>query len=393
VTEAPEGAGAAELPESTTVEPTVDVIVPVHASARPVRRLAESVLTANEAPVRITFVCHNIEPERIAVSLGEFAADPRVRLLAFRDSTRSPAGPFNHGLDAATGAFVTKIDSDDALEKGAIDAWLHVQQRTGADVVMARMVVDETGAEIFTPPVRPKPLRPRASAGLDPVRDRLAYRTSVMGLVSRRVLDRARAIEGLESGEDIEQSLRLWFTTPTVVIADRAPAYRVHGGADDRVTGAARPIADEFAWLSRLESSPWFAALTDRERASIGLKLIRIHLFGAVANRGAEGLASADRETLADVALRLVRIAGDGIGALSIADARLLSLIRSGTAEPDALAAAAAARRRFTHPNALIAARATSTFGVGGPVRLAAAFWWAGRRGIRYLTAARRPRR
>ena len=59
---------------------------------------------------------------------------------AHSDRTRSPAGPFNHGLDLATGGLTAALmGSDDEVAIGAIDDWLGAAARYGADVVVPRL--------------------------------------------------------------------------------------------------------------------------------------------------------------------------------------------------------------------------------------------------------------
>src|SRR5690606_32966540 len=107
------------------------------------------------------------------------AADTRVRLISLIDGIPSPAGPINAGLDAATAPFTSLLGSDDLYEPGAIDAWLEVQRRGRADVVIPR-VSTHSGNTLRTPPTRPF-----RTHRLDGVRDRLSYRTVQLGLVSR----------------------------------------------------------------------------------------------------------------------------------------------------------------------------------------------------------------
>lgn len=360
--------------------PDVDVIVPVHAATRPVDRLAASILDSTVSEIRITFVCHNIATAMIATALGTYAGSDRIRLLAFRDDTRSPAGPFNHGLDAATAPFVVKVDSDDTLEGGAIDSWLELARRTGSQAVIARMVVAETGAEYSTPPTR---LGRRTQ--LDPVRDRLSYRTSTMGLIATELFRRAPAIEGLVTGEDIEQSLRLWFSNARLALASRSPAYLVHGGADDRVTETQLSLGDEFAWLPRLVGNDWFRALPDAARRSIALKLIRVQLFGAVSNRpDPHRWSVADRRALMDAARALAEPAGSAVGSLSIADRRLLRRILDPAVAVETILDAAVARRRFGHPWTVLPSNFLRLADREAPPRLIVAFTAASRRGRRF---------
>lgn len=357
--------------------PDVDVIVPVHAATRPVERLAASVLDATASDVRITFVCHNVDTRDIATALGARADDPRVRLISHRDDTRSPAGPFNRGLDVATAPYVVKVDSDDTLEHGAIDSWLVIARRTGSEAVIARMVDSASRREYATPPARPG-----RRSSLDPVRDRLSYRTSTMGLFSLDLFRRARAVEGLSTGEDIEQSLRLWFSGARLALASKSPAYLVHGGAIDRVTESQLPIADEFAWLPRLTGTDWFRTLPTRARRSVALKLIRVQLFGAVSNRRrADTWRPADRAALRNAAHVLVDLAGPAKACLSIADARLLNRILDHRAGVDSILDAAAARTRFGHPGTLLPSNLLRICHREAPPRLIVAFAVASRRG------------
>ncbi len=77
----------------------------------------------NDVQLRVTVVAHDLDADAVRTRLGALADDPRVRLAEHRDGLRRPAGPFNHGLDLATAAFVSVMGSDDELEPHAIDSW------------------------------------------------------------------------------------------------------------------------------------------------------------------------------------------------------------------------------------------------------------------------------
>ncbi|HWV49073.1 MAG TPA: glycosyltransferase family A protein, partial [Microbacterium sp.] len=128
----------------------VDVIVAVHDPARPIERAVASVLTSDSV-AKVIVVCHNIPIDPIRARLGSIAGDERVHLEELQDGTRSPAGPFNRGLDIADGAFVSVMGSDDEVEPGAIDAWRRAAAQQEADVVMAPLR-HAAGARVPTPP-------------------------------------------------------------------------------------------------------------------------------------------------------------------------------------------------------------------------------------------------
>ena len=124
------------------------------------------------------------------------------------------------------------MGSDDTLEPGAVSAWLDTARATGAAAVIAP-VRYRGGPRILTP-------RARVFRGplVDPLRDRLAYRTAPLGLIRREALSRLglRLSQGLRTGEDLEFGLRLWFSGEKIAYPAHAPAYLVGQDADERVT-------------------------------------------------------------------------------------------------------------------------------------------------------------
>lgn len=356
--------------------PELDIIVPVHDAARPVHRLAASVLETTRTRIRLTFVCHGIAAERVRAALGALADDPRVRLIEFSDGVRSPAGPFIAGLEQATAEFVMKIDSDDTLEHGAVDAWMAVRARTGAEIVICRMRAVGADRDWTTPPARPG-----RRSRLDAVRDRLSYRTSTMGVISRERMLRALPVVGLPTGEDIESSLRLWFSGASIALADREPAYLVHNDGTDRSTDR-RPVDEEFAWLDRLREGDWMAGLTEDQRSAIATKLLRVQLCGAVSARAAE-ITDDDLAAMRTRAAQLIELGGGVPPWLARADRDLIDAVLSHGSTSAELTALAARRRRFGHPMTLLPRALRWTLHREAPLRAMFAFAIAGRRRTR----------
>ncbi|WP_165962722.1 glycosyltransferase family 2 protein [Occultella glacieicola] len=347
----------------------VDVIIAVHSTERPIARAVRSVLDRNGEGVRLTVVCHNIGADEIGPLLDAHHRD-QVRFLEHRDPYRSASGPFNAGIDLATAEYVAIMGSDDTLLPGAISSWFWLARRTGADAVVARLVLGLEHRMVRTPPTRP--FRRKE---LDPVADRLSYRSAPLGLVSRAAITRLglRLEERAQVGGDVGFVTRLWFGGKAVF--DRwGPAYVIGEDAADRVTYVQRPIKDELRFLRRLVRQPWFEALTLEQRRSACVKFIRIHLFGAVHNRNdPEFWTDAERASLAKVARRLLDAAPGVEAVLSLADRRLLDAIlgRSGNAER--LISLALQRRRHGHPSTVITRDLTQMFATEAPLRLMAA--------------------
>jgi hypothetical protein len=330
--------------------PDVDVVIAVHDASRPIDRAVRSALDSR-AGLRVTVVCHGLERRRIAERLGALADDHRVRLIEHHDGIPSPSGPFNAGLDAATGRFTSVMGSDDELEPGAIDAWLRVADRDRADAVIPPLR-HAGGAPIPTPPSRP--LRRRR---LQAVADRLHYRSAPLGLVSRARFGDLRMAVGPRVGEDLDYSGRLWTSGARISLARRAPAYLVHDDAATRVTFTARPIDDELAYLPLLLSTPWLAAAPVEQRTAWAVKMWRINLFGALFYRSGHSWSADDRRALAAFAAALAAFAPDALERLSRLDRRLVDAALDESVAGDELNRRALARRRFASPGALLTRR------------------------------------
>src|SRR4051794_36416770 len=134
----------------------VDAIVAVHDPSRPVDRAVASLTRSGLHPgteLRITVVCHNVAADHFDRRLEPFRSDG-LRVITLSDGIRSPAGPFNAGIDAAAARYVSILGSDDHLEDGALAHWLARAERDGADAVIAPEA-HANGGVVRTPPVRP----------------------------------------------------------------------------------------------------------------------------------------------------------------------------------------------------------------------------------------------
>ncbi|WP_346959690.1 glycosyltransferase family 2 protein [uncultured Arthrobacter sp.] len=358
---------------TTGVAPAVDVVIAVHSSTRPVARAVASIASAGlelNAPdgVRITVVCHNISMEEIAGNVPPELASA-TRFLELRDGIPSPAGPFNYALAQATAEFVCILGSDDYLEHGALRDWLHLARTHSSAMVIAPQR-HAAGALVRTPPVRVG-----RRFKLDPVKDRLSYRTAPLGLLRRSEIQRLglEFSADLRTGEDQIFSAKLWFGGGRIDYARGAGKYVVGADAEDRVTGQRRDIGELFAFATELVADPWFLALSLAHRRALVTKLLRVHVFGVILPRTEQGgWTDADREELSRVARELLAAAPGAERPLSLADARLLRgiLALSPTAE---ILAAATARRRFGRPETLIASNLAVQLQPEAPLRFMAA--------------------
>jgi hypothetical protein len=331
----------------TALAEPVEVIIAVHSPDRPVRRAVASVLAAGTpGTVRATVVCHNMDARPVRTALAGLPGDlpeGTVRVLELRDGIPSPAGPFNYGLAHAQAPWVAVMGSDDELEPGALDAWRAAATACGAAAAIAPLRV-RGGGRILTP-------RARVLRGLrvDPVRDRLAYRTAPLGLIRREAVERLglRLAPGLRTGEDLEFGLRLWFSGEPLVYPAGAPCYLVGQDGGERVTGAVLPLAEQFRDVSRLLAGRWLDGLPAPAREAVAVKLLRGHVVGAALRRGPDfDWTGSDRAELSRIITDIVRLAARAPRLLSAPDEALLLSLRGTGGVPPADAVSAALRRR-----------------------------------------------
>lgn len=346
--------------------PAVDVVIAAHDSRRRVDRAVSSALSSH-AVARVFVICHNLSIDEMATALGPAADDERVQLVALDDGVRSPAGPFNAGLELCTSEFIAVMGSDDELTTGAIDAWRRTAADTGADVVIAPLR-HAGGARVPTPPT----LRNRRLSG---ARDRLAYRTAPLGLFSRARFGGLRFTSGLATGEDLAFTTRMWFSGASVVRHRGAGEYLIHDG-EDRVTFTPRPIDEDLRAVELLIADDRTRALPTIDRTALAAKLWRISIFGAAHYRAGRW-SPVDRAALSHLVFRLRDFAPEALGLLSRADAALIDALADPEISDARVDECSARRRRFLSIAALLPSRPARLLAREAPLRFAFATWWA----------------
>jgi hypothetical protein len=139
------------------------------------------------------------------------------------------------------------------------------------------------------------------------------------------------------------------------------------------VSGAARPLAEEFAAIEGVIDSPWFASLSATERASVVTKIIRVHVFSAASVAVSRAWAEADRAYFTGLLARLVNAGPGALRPLSIADRRLVDAIINASETVETIEGLAAARRKFGRPATIITRDIRGQFAAEGPIRFMAA--------------------
>ncbi|SDN23952.1 Glycosyl transferase family 2 [Actinomyces ruminicola] len=346
----------------------VDVVVACHTPTRPIGRAVASLLDGNPE-VAVTVVCHNRPAEEIAAAIQP-AHREAVRYLEHTDPRPSASGPFNAGMRAARTPWVSIMGSDDRLAAGAVASWLALAEATGAEFVIPRLALGRPTAIVPTPAPRPTRLlapylrsRGRRAARVigrlartDLVADRLAYRSAPLGLLRVEMLRRtgAHLVEGATVGGDVAMVTGLFAAVPTAYDA-AGPVYLIGEDATDRVTYDVRPMSEQLGFLPGVLTAPWFTSLTAAQRRAVVVKLVRIHVFGAVYYRNREDIWTPTERTALASMCRSLHCAAPGFArVLSRADRDLLDTCLDPDVPAATLIHRAQARRRHGRPATLL---------------------------------------
>ncbi len=306
--------------------PRLELVIAVHTLERPVERAVRSAFEsagdrAND--VRVTVVCHGIDPGLIA---GRLSSELRahVRLLHVVDGVPSPAGPLNAGVAAASAAYVAVMGSDDFFEPDALLAYLDRVDRDRPDVLLIPLRLQ--GGEVLRNPL-PRLWRRRR---LDPVRDRLLYRSAPLALIRRELLQSIPGpfLERTPTGEDLELGVRLWTGGARIDLGADLPAYVIGDDAGDRVSTAPRPLSVVLAPIALLLERHWVAALPEPVRRSLGIKLLRIHVLGALrACRAVDPASEPDARMLVSLARACAALSPGVLAPFARAERRVLEAL------------------------------------------------------------------
>lgn len=113
--------------------PKISVIIPVYNTAARLPACLDSVLSQSHGDLEVILIDDGSTDGSGAVCDQYAAGDGRIRVI--HQPNTGAAGARNAGLQAATGEFLSFVDSDDVLEPGAYGHMLDLLQRYDGDVV------------------------------------------------------------------------------------------------------------------------------------------------------------------------------------------------------------------------------------------------------------------
>lgn len=181
----------------------VSICVPVYGVERYIERCARSILEQSYENLEVIFVNDASKDCSVEILERVIAEYPsrRGRVVALtHESNRGLAAARNTGVDHAQGEFVMHVDSDDWIERDAVERLVRRQQETEADIVSGNAITHYNGydQEMIEPDYADKNEMIQNVIGL--TLDHVIWRRLI-----RRTLyvnNNISAVEGVNIGED-----------------------------------------------------------------------------------------------------------------------------------------------------------------------------------------------
>lgn len=120
----------------------ISVIVPIYNTEKYLRKCVDSVLAQTYCDLEIILVNDGSPDHSLSICREYEKQDARIKVVDKPNGGLSNAR--NAGLEEASGAYITFVDSDDYLDKGAYAALYHELVESQADIALMQIVfVDE----------------------------------------------------------------------------------------------------------------------------------------------------------------------------------------------------------------------------------------------------------
>lgn len=117
----------------------ISVIVPIYNSAQTLERTLNSIINQNYKNLEIILVNDGSTDNSLEICKKYAEKDNRIRIV--NQFNKGVGEARNHGIDVATGEFISFVDSDDTMDKNFYSELIATQIVTNADIV-------ESGAKV-----------------------------------------------------------------------------------------------------------------------------------------------------------------------------------------------------------------------------------------------------
>lgn len=138
-------------------EPLLSVIIPVFNTAQFIPDCLDSILKQTYKNIEVICVDDGSTDQSVQIIKRYCSKDSRVQLISQKNQGQSAAR--NHGMHLSHGKYITFLDSDDWLEKKALEQCVRILEKKNIDAVIYNMVMFlPTGEEFvcFSGPLYPE---------------------------------------------------------------------------------------------------------------------------------------------------------------------------------------------------------------------------------------------
>lgn len=199
----------------------VSICVPIYGVEQYIARCVESLFEQTYHNIEYIFVNDCTQDKSVDILMQVLSKyqvrKPQVKIINHKYN-RGLAAARNTGIDAVTSDYVMHVDSDDWIEKNAVELLVEKQIETGADYVMANHIQNLGTYRIFWK--RPHIVNPR-QLSLSLIKRYMPI--NVYGQLFHISLYRnheIRVAEGVNMGEDFQQVPRLAYYATQIAIVD-----------------------------------------------------------------------------------------------------------------------------------------------------------------------------
>ncbi len=190
----------------------VSILVPVYNVADYIERCVRSLMEQTYSNIQYIFVndCTPDNSEDIILStIKEYPEREKNVLLLSHEKNRGLASARNTAVDNATGQFIFHVDSDDYVEKDAIEKLVKKQIETDADIVTGLSLMETKDVKII---METREYSRKDENILDVIRPSLRH--TIWGRLIKKTLytdNNIQAKEGSNVGEDVQVLSKLFF--------------------------------------------------------------------------------------------------------------------------------------------------------------------------------------
>ena len=122
------------------MNPLISLIVPVYNVEKYIGKCLDSLLGQTYPNIEIILINDGSQDSSLEICKQYQKKHSNIKIFSFENKGISRTR--NRGLDRASGDYIMFVDSDDFLEKDALEKMMHIMKTTKADIVMCGFVMD-----------------------------------------------------------------------------------------------------------------------------------------------------------------------------------------------------------------------------------------------------------